>query len=205
MGCCDKFAKCQQRYLKCFSFMLFTISIMLIVISLTMFRPLNDKIHAGKVETEYHVEQNIVAQKLCKFCGVLGITLSVLAYLTATKRKLYFAIPLALGAFLLGTMFAAVLAMTFSQQSARFFKSQTCDVLRTVGKIGTLPAFSISKTMNMNMIDKFMCTRMCPCDEKHAAAWHEHYSEEGLNFRNRTWKMELPMKHVQILFVAKDE
>lgn len=56
MGCCDKFAKCQQRYLKCFSFMLFTISIMLIVISLTMFRPLNDKIHAGKVETEYHVE-----------------------------------------------------------------------------------------------------------------------------------------------------
>jgi hypothetical protein len=150
---------------------------MLIVVSLTMFRPLNDKIHAGKVETEYHVESNVVAQKLCKFCGVLGITLSVLAYLTATKRKLYFSIPLAFGAFLLGTMFAAVLAMTFSQQSALFFKSQTCDVLRTVGKMGTLPAFAITRTMNMNMMDKWMCSRMCPCDEKYEGAWRTQYPE----------------------------
>ena len=164
--------------MKCFSFVLFFVSVMLIVFSLTLFRALESKIHSGKMNTEYKVESNVVAQKLCRFGGVLGITMSILAYLTATKRKLYFSIPLAVGAFLLGTMFAAILAMTFSQDSALYMKNQTCNVLIAAGKLGTVPAFAIARTMNVNFIDKMMCSKVCPCDNRYQPLWQAQYSEE---------------------------
>ena len=74
------------------------------------------------MNSEYKIESNVVAQKLCRFGGALGITMSVLAYLTATKKKLYFSVPLAIGAYLLGTMTAVIFLMTILQDSALYFK-----------------------------------------------------------------------------------
>lgn len=171
MCCSDKFQRFQQKYLKFFSFVLFGVSIMLLVFSVTLFRSLESKIHAGKMDTAYRVESNIVAQKLCRFGGALGITLSILCYLTATKKKLYFAIPLAFGTFLLGSMFTAICIMTFSQNSALFFKNQSCNALIAAGKLGTVPAFTIARTMNVNFIDKMMCSKVCPCPASYESLW----------------------------------
>ena len=190
MCCSDKFQRFQQRYLKCFSFLLFLVSIMLLIFSVTLFKPLESKIHAGKMDTAYKVEGNIVAQKLCRFGGALGITLSILAYLTATKKKLYFSIPLAIGTFLLGSMFTAICLMTFSQNSALFFKNQSCNVLVAAGKMGTVPAFAIARTMNVNFIDKMMCSKVCPCAEQYEPLWTAQYAENELQLRNRTWSRE---------------
>ena len=49
-----------------------------------------------------------MAKKLTKFGGVLGICMSVLAYLTATKKIPYFALPFAIGSFILGGVFCTV-------------------------------------------------------------------------------------------------
>lgn len=126
--CFSRAAKrCTSRCLKFFSVILFLLSVGLIVASFTFFKPMKQKIESGKLHTEYDIEGNVVAKKLCKFGGVLGIFMSVLAYLTAAKKVPYFAAPFVTGCLILGGIFLAVFITTVDQETALFYKTQTCN------------------------------------------------------------------------------
>ena len=118
----NKCKRCSSRCLKFFAFLLFLISVALMVASMVMFKPVDQKLESGKLSTKYNIDGNIIAAKMCKLGGVIGIFMSVLAYLTAANKVPYFAIPFALGSFGMAGVFTAVFVMTVSQEGADYFK-----------------------------------------------------------------------------------
>ena len=41
--------------------------------------------------------------------------------------------------------------------------------------------------MNVNFLDRSMCSTTCPCDPQFGEAWRNAFDEEKLNERRRTW------------------
>ena len=106
--------RCTSRCLKFFSVILFLVSVAMIVLSAQLFKPMENKLESGKLHTHYTIEGNIVAAKLMKFGGILGVFLSILAFLTAAKKVPYFAVPFSIGSFIMCGVFCAVFVTTIS-------------------------------------------------------------------------------------------
>lgn len=114
MGKSARCRNCSSGCLKLFSFLLFALSVTLIVASMVLFKPVDDKIKSGKLQSEFHYEGNIIAKKMCRLAGVCGLFMSVFALLTATKKVPYFAVPFFIGAVGMAGTFGAVVATTMS-------------------------------------------------------------------------------------------
>ena len=114
--------RCTSRCLKFFSVVLFLVSVAMIVLSAQLFKPMQNKLEAGKLKTHYTMEGNIIAAKAMKFGGVLGVFMSILAFLTAAKKVPYFAMPFSIGSFILGGVFCAVFVTTISADTALYYK-----------------------------------------------------------------------------------
>lgn len=44
--------------------------------------------------------------------------------------------------------------------------------------------------MNVNFIDRMMCSGTCPCAGGDSGHWNEAYNETALNDRHRTWNAQ---------------
>ena len=99
----------------------------------------------------------------------------------------YFALPFAIGTFLLGCIFCAVFVTVVSQDTALYYKRFTCGILTNTGT-EMKPATGVAKTMNVNFIDHIMCSNICPCEPEGEELWKEKYTEAELKYRKRTWE-----------------
>ena len=186
--------RCSSRYLYFVSFLLFVTSVSMILISLDTFKKVDSKVDSGNLHTELHIDANEYAKRAMKMGGIVGLWLAAFGFLTACNRVPYFACPFAVGTFLLGTLSLIVFIGTVSPESAMFYKQQTCNALTENGN-QMQTGSHIAKTMNVNFIDKLMCSKTCPCEPESKMAWMEAYNEQQLKDRGRTWgtKETVPM------------
>jgi hypothetical protein len=137
-----------------------------------MFKGQQSKIESGNLHSSINVEGNVIAKKLCKFGGVMGIFLSILAFLTASKKVPYFCIPFFIGASIMGGIFCAVFVTTVSQETAMYYKQKTCSVLAVENKKdGAQSGFMQAKLMNTHFINAMMCSATCPCVSSSKSLW----------------------------------
>lgn len=191
--CCKNNDKVfSSKCLKAFSIILFFVSIGMFIASFVAFQPVNQSMAQGKITDNFQDEGNEVGKKVCKWGGTFGLVMAIFAYLTATQKMPYFACPFALGSFFMGCVFAAVLVTTISEETAVYYKTQFCQAFANQEhKVGAghdpLNAEKAAVLMDVNFIDRLMCSDLCPCSINHKSQWEDKFPENELKRRQRTW------------------
>lgn len=88
----------------------------------------------------------------------------------------------------MGGIFCAVFVTTVSQDTAMYYKQQTCAVLTYENKnSGAQSGFMQAKLMNTNFINAMMCSATCPCGSGYKSLWANQFNETELKDSHRTW------------------
>lgn len=145
---------------------------------------------------------------MCKWGGTFGVVMSIFAYLTATQKVPYFACPFALGSFFMGCMFAGVFVTTISEETAIFYKKQFCNQF-VPGKAGAghdqQTKAQVAREMDMYFPDRFMCSEVCPCQQKDKILWENLYEEKDMKKKLRTYNTVATTPTTALVFIPDSQ
>lgn len=86
--------------------------------------------------------------------------MSLLAWLTAAKKTPFFALPFFLLSIAAGAVCLAAFVATISSSTSIYYKRQVCNMRVGSARTGS----EMAREMNLNFVDKVMCSDTCPCD-----------------------------------------
>jgi hypothetical protein len=133
--------------------------------------------------------------------GIIGIIMSILAYCTAAKKTPFFALPFFLLSIVAGAICLAAFVATISSATAIYYKNSVCHFRTGATRTGA----ELARQMNLNFVDKIMCSDTCPCENKYRNLWFDKYNEKIIGtLYQRTWAEKDNDKWVHMNFGKPD-
>lgn len=110
--------------------------------------------------------------------------MSILAWCTAAKKTPFIALPFFLLSVVAAAICLAAFVATISSATAIYYKNQVCHFRTGATRTGS----ELARQMNLNFVDKVMCSDTCPCENTYRDLWFNKYGEDVISkLYQRTW------------------
>lgn len=144
------------------------------------------------------IGDNPIAKGATLLGGLCGLGLTIMLYLTGRWRTGLLACPFGLVGIFAGIVLLVGFGMAITVKDPSWYKDAVCNT--KMAGLNWKTGAEVARDMNLEFIDKLMCSDQCPCEADHHDIIEDDVDEKTLNKAfKRTWKEKptdglLPMK-----------
>lgn len=137
-------------------FIYFCVSITILVFGVISFSGFTQTYEVKDYKQDIKIGDNPIAKACTLLGGLAGFVMAIMLFLSAKWRTGVFACPFGLLGLLGGTVLLVGFGFAMSNKEPSFYKDSVCNT--KIEKLGGKTGAELAKSMNMEFINKLMCS-----------------------------------------------